>query len=87
MLLYMELLPQDLSHKLMILDLYDHLCESLILFPLFDQSHAECLYSLVLSADLISVLDYLLLQGMYLDLLLVDSCLEFKLHIGDLVLM
>jgi hypothetical protein len=24
---------------------------------------------------------------MYVDLLLVDSCLEFKLHIGDLVLM
>jgi hypothetical protein len=24
---------------------------------------------------------------MYVDLLLVDTCLEFKLHIGDLVLM
>lgn len=85
--LNMELLPQYLSHELMILDLHDHLGESLILFTLFNQSHAECLYGLVLPADLVSVLDYLLLQGMYLDLLLVDSCLEFKLHIGDLVLM
>ncbi len=60
--LYMELLTQDLSHELMILDLNHHLCESLILFPLFDQSHAECLDGLVLPADLISVLDNLLLQ-------------------------
>ncbi len=62
MAMYMEILTQDLSHKLMILDLHHHLCESPILFPLFDQSHAECLDGLVLPADLISVLDYLLLQ-------------------------
>ena len=85
--LNMELLPQDLSHELMVLDLYHHLCESLVRFPLFDQSHAECLDGLVLPADFISVLDHLLFQGVYLDLLLVDSCLESKLHIGDLVLM
>ena len=71
----------------MILDLNHYLCESLILFTLFDQSHAKCLDSLVLAAYLISVLNYLLLKGLYLELLLVNSCLELKLHIGDLVLM
>lgn len=71
----------------MILDLHYYLCESLILFPFFDQGHAKCLNGLVLAADLISVLNYLLLKGMYLELFLVNSCLELKLHIGDLVLM
>jgi hypothetical protein len=87
LLVHMELLPEDLSDQLMILDLHDHLSEPLVLLPLFDQSHAERLDGLVLAADLISVLDHLLLQRMYLDLLLVDPGLEFKLHISDLVLM
>jgi TorA maturation chaperone TorD len=56
-----ELLAKYLSHQMMILDLDDHLGETLVLLAFLNESHAQGLDSFIFSANLVFVFHYFFL--------------------------
>jgi hypothetical protein len=67
---------------MMILDFNNHLCEALVLFPLFNESHTQSLYCFILSLNLISLLNYFLFELMNLLIFSINFCLKIELHIN-----